>query len=81
MPVLHAQILHNGSVYCFSDVLKVLQDLKETSLHSVDILKHFVVRFYFYDMITYNIITFSLNCVELFKILNQKVVSLHMTSS
>lgn len=27
-----------------SDILKVLQDLKETSLHSVDILKHFVVR-------------------------------------
>ena len=28
----------------FPDILKVLQDLEETSLHSVDILKHFVVR-------------------------------------
>lgn len=26
------------------DILKVLQDLDETSLHSVEILKHFVVR-------------------------------------
>ena len=30
-------------VFFSSDVLKVLQDLDETSLHSVEILKHFVV--------------------------------------
>jgi len=28
---------------CDLDIWKVLHDLKETSLHSVDILKHFVV--------------------------------------
>lgn len=45
----YVRIIANGMrklSYCFpaSDILKVLQDLKETSLHSVDILKHFVVR-------------------------------------
>ena len=30
--------------FVFSDVLKVLQDLDETTLHTVDILSHFVVR-------------------------------------
>ena len=35
----------HGVVHGFAcvDVLKVLQDLEETSLHSVEILKHFVV--------------------------------------
>ena len=41
-------------VVCLSDVLKVLQDLEETSMHSVEILNHFVVSFfpieYSYDM-------------------------------
>lgn len=31
-------------MFLLADILKVLQDLKETSLHSVEILKHFVVR-------------------------------------
>ena len=31
---------------CWLDIRKVLHDLKETSLHSVDIPKHFVVCMY-----------------------------------
>ena len=59
-----------------SDILKVLQDLKETSLHSVDILKHFVVRkcYKFCFFVSLVIICVSLNYVALFKSQNQKVV-------
>ena len=40
------------------DILKVMQDLEETSNHSVDILKHFVVSTGLLSGVTvYNIVT------------------------
>ena len=48
--ILYAQLFyieHTSYIvvctFTYIDMLKVLQDLEETSLHSVEILKHFVV--------------------------------------
>ena len=47
-PSLHENgVGHDDNIsttFYLIDILKVMQDLKETSLHSVDILRHFVVR-------------------------------------